>query len=186
MRMCIQCGKDISNRHKNTKYCHDCFPEHHRKIKIQWRIRKFGLVNCIVCGKPLPIYDLNDKPHKCQECERKTRPIGKGHPSWKGGRCKRNGYVYVACDPSNPLAIKPKGRAKTYYIREHVLNWEKANNIPLPDGYVVHHLNGIKTDNRPENLMALPMENHSPGMLNKALQKRIKELELIISQQKLF
>src|SRR5687767_6920532 len=38
-------------------------------------------------------------------------------------------------------------------VREHTLIAEHALGKPLPEGAVVHHINGIGTDNRPENLV---------------------------------
>lgn len=31
---------------------------------------------------------------------------------------------------------------------------------PVPDGYQVHHRNGIKTDNRPSNISVVPASVH--------------------------
>ena len=39
------------------------------------------------------------------------------------------------------------------YVKDSILLAEKALGKQLPDGAVVHHANGIKTDNRPENLV---------------------------------
>jgi hypothetical protein len=36
----------------------------------------------------------------------------------------------------------------------------EAVNGPIPDGWHVHHINGDKGDNRPENLAAMPAFNH--------------------------
>jgi len=92
---------------------------------------------------------------------------------WKGGRYKGfHGYVYIYM-PEHPRADKYHHR----YVAEHVLVWEQAHGQPLPEGYLIHHLNGIKDDNRPENLVALLPKDHSTGTLRELLQKRIRELE---------
>jgi hypothetical protein len=83
--------------------------------------------------------------------------------NWKGGRTKSKGYVYLLAAPE-----KRKGHR---YRAEHIILWEEANGKPLPRGWVVHHINGVKDDNRLENLEALPRKQHNHH------ERRIKELE---------
>ena len=49
------------------------------------------------------------------------------------------------------------------YIPEHRFVWQNAHG-KLPSGYVVHHINGKKSDNRLENLVALPRNKHNSSM----------------------
>lgn len=96
-------------------------------------------------------------------------------PNWKGGKtCDAKGYVRIY-NPNHP-------RAHGVYVYEHILNWEKANGQLVPKGVCIHHLNGIKDDNRPENLMALPRNKHETGTLINILRERIRELETKIKQ----
>lgn len=97
---------------------------------------------------------------------------GSAHPRWKGGRRRnRDGYILVYC-PEHP-------RANRGYIFEHILIWEQAHDKFLPRDWVVHHLNGIKDDNRPENLTAFPRNGHSAKhrLLEKFRYVRIQQLE---------
>ena len=64
------------------------------------------------------------------------------------------GYVRIYM-PQHPRADR-FGR-----IFEHIVVWERANGMLVPDGYVVHHKNGIKNDNRIENLELLEKGAHS-------------------------
>jgi len=66
---------------------------------------------------------------------------------WKGGRSiASNGYVLVKVAPDHHLA-DVRG-----YVYEHRLVAEQKLGRRLIDGEQVHHINGNKTDNRPENL----------------------------------
>lgn len=96
--------------------------------------------------------------------------------NWKGGvKRPKNGYVRVLY-PDHP-------RASSWgYVPEHRLIWEKHNKKLLPDGWVIHHLNSIKDDNRIENLEAMPQGKHHSWLYIQALQKRIQELEEALIQ----
>lgn len=45
-------------------------------------------------------------------------------------------------------------------IQEHRLVWELANG-PIPEGYIIHHVNEDKKDNRLENLQMMTIAEHN-------------------------
>lgn len=70
-----------------------------------------------------------------------------GHaPGWKGGRSLHSsGYVW-AWAPDHPRA------RTTPYVLEHILVMEKVLGRTLESNERIHHRNGRRDDNRPENL----------------------------------
>lgn len=57
------------------------------------------------------------------------------------------GYIRIFCKESNRKRF------------EHNLVWEKAYG-PIPEGFHIHHINGIKHDNRIENLECISPKEH--------------------------
>lgn len=90
-------------------------------------------------------------------------------PSWKGGRHKnKKGYIMIHC-PDHPY----KGNRN--YVSEHRLVMEKYLGRYLTKGENVHHKNGIRDDNRIENL-ELWVKTQPCGQRPEDLVKWAKEI----------
>jgi len=63
---------------------------------------------------------------------------------------------------------------------EHRRIWAEQHG-PIPKGWVVHHLNGNKGDNRLENLAALPREAPAHKIVP-PYRERIRKLERLLEQ----
>ena len=97
---------------------------------------------------------------------------GKFSGHWKGGRSvSKLGYVLIL-DHNHPKATK-RG-----YVFEHIKVWEEHNKKSVPEGWVIHHINGVKTDNRPSNLLSMPKKGHYTKQLMLDIQKKVRELEI--------
>lgn len=120
-----------------------------------------GLCEC-GCGQPTPIAKVTRR-ERGQYIGYPLRYItghnyrgthGPDAPTWKGGRWQhQTGYIYVY-QPEHPHANDDD------YVLEHRLVYEQAHGVQLTATDIIHHVNGIRDDNRPENLVRTTRSAH--------------------------
>ncbi len=165
-RNCRICGTVYQPTGPAQKWCMACgVIERKRRLE---RYEKSSTHPCQDCGVP-----VGRRAERCSFCDQEHRiglREGPDSGNWKGGRSlDKHGYVHVL--------IPREERKGRRYRAEHMVVWEKANGKPVPKGWIVHHLNGVRDDNRLENLVGLPRKEHSSWTLVELAQKRIRELE---------
>lgn len=153
--VCPICKKPFTSNSNMTIYCPNCRKEGYKRKR---RIRRYN--KCPRCGA-----SKFETSKQCQKCNGETHRGANSH-KWKGGKSfdKRGGYIKVYMGDSK-------------YKNEHTLVWEKAHKRKLPKNWVIHHINGVKTDNRIKNLTAMPRNKHTNWTLLHIAQKRIRALE---------
>lgn len=159
---------------KATLVCQNCGQEFEvYKSWVRRGRRKFCTWECRVAhqrtltGEASPRWG---KTHTAEARERMSaavRATNQTHdrnPNWRGGKyTDTHGYRHVAAKYLTPktLAIVGPMVTKGGYVLEHRLVAALELGRPLTAGEVVHHLNGDKMDNRPENLEVADRSKHS-------------------------
>ena len=113
-------------------------------------------MNCAICGKysskqknPVMMTIPGEPPLDiCAYC---LPPEPKNNDRYE----EFGGYVYIR---------DQNGR----WIPEHRKVWEDYNGL-IPEGWIIHHINGNKWDNRIENLEAMPRYDHKTRRIDSSL-----------------
>lgn len=102
---------------------------------------------------------------KCLSC-------GKLDAGKRGEGCIVDGYNFVRLPRTDPLFAMAR---RNNYIAEHRIVMARHLGRCLEPKELVHHLNGIKDDNRIENLMLV--DSHEHGNIIAGFKERIATLE---------
>lgn len=120
---------------------------------------------CKQCGEIIDAYSLSGY---CRACWHKNRGVGISKVQSIEDTIERH---------KQNLNVYHFVRINGIQIPEHRFIWERESGKKLPRNWIVHHLNGLKGDNRSENLVAMPKGDHDSKALVNALKNRIRELE---------
>jgi hypothetical protein len=146
-------------------------PNKHRKIlvlcKCECGKEKVIVKSSIISGRIKSCGCLHKEKATEQILKVGRRQAGNGNGNWKGGKfVNHHGYsvVYSSNYPNRGT-----------YDLEHRLVMEKIVGRKLLPNETVHHKNGVRTDNRPENL-ELWSTKHPKGMRAEDLVQYAKEI----------
>ena len=127
----------IWNEAMNSRICVECGREF-QPSSGHLRCPSCRSHNLCACGARKGL-----KYATCSACRTES---GSSNSNWRGGRTRhKRGYILLWA-PEHPKT------GNGSYVFEHVLVMEKILGRYLLPGENVHHLNGVKDDNRPENL----------------------------------
>lgn len=129
---------------------------------LWWTWYNVCMKTCVSCNRDFvpssrhrmcPTCRRNKYKHKCLDCDnlvgriytRCVRCSNQIKPGKNGGVIKHKAGYRMVRVPEHP-------RQSNGYVFEHIIIMENMLGRRLVSGETVHHLNGIKDDNRPENL----------------------------------
>lgn len=97
------------------------------------------------CGKTKAVEVPSLVHGRSKSCGHRKKLTGSENPSWRGGKSRHKaGYIVIN-------GVKNNGRYLNRKL-EHTLVMENFLGRRLKEGELIHHKNGIRDDNRIENL----------------------------------
>ena len=190
MHICCKCGKKkknsefwLSNRKKNGWTCKTC-RTHNKQYKYKHVAKNIPekTLRYLYLELKLAQWQIAKEYHCTQSSiSHALKKFGipiRTHDEQIKAFKEKHGYKKWIND-SGYVMMRVNGKA----VREHRFIMEQKLGRPLLKTEGVHHVNGIRTDNREENLV-LTTQQHGGWTLKKVLEARIADLEAEIFYMK--
>lgn len=138
------------------------------EVTLDERQRRRIWLACEECGKERWVRLVNNEPRSklCKTCYSKKLSkellgnLAENSLRWKGGETL-HGEGYVLVRNTN----HPHSNQAGYVPRARLVLEKKLGRFLL-EGYEPHHLNGIRQDDRPENLIEISKSEHQSLHMN--------------------
>lgn len=176
---CKQCGKDfISVRDRKSNDFPSFCSRECKGLNSRKRVTKV----CKTCSKEFEVRICHTKSGKNGRygdrgafCSKKCN-YSFDRREYDYRELHKSGYVIVSIPKGHPLIEERKKKGiRSYTMREHRLVMEKHLGRRLLPNETVHHKNGIRSDNRIENL-ELWDKNQPSGQRTSDLRNEIERL----------
>ncbi len=155
----------------------------------------YGKLFCPQCRESKVIWVRSKKAYRrgdynnklCQRCSAIKNlgnyaigVYGENNPAWRGGRKISDGYIRITLMPSDPFYSMT---SRDHSVAEHRLLIAQKLGRCLLYTEVVHHINGIKDDNRLCNLALLEAKEHLVPTLIQEMIPRLQQRIIAVEEE---
>lgn len=155
---CGICNKEIHRKRPDSRTkIYTCSKECMHQVKLKMNLKEVIIKPCMNCGKPARIpFHRKDKNGCCSvECTRKYSSTKLSALNRKLNPDRMIPETREKLREANLGKGEGKAYRKTYGRHTHRIVAEEKIGRPLKKGEVVHHLDGNKLNNHPDNIPVL-------------------------------
>lgn len=165
IKQCLNCKstktyikKGKGEQWYKNDYGYLCFNCGRKEARKRYKEKSEKTICACGCGEIIDGRGIDGKVRKFKHTHHVNGAL---NPNWKGGFRKSNGYIKILYK-NHPRADRDG------YVYQHILIMEKHLGRYLqPNIDDIHHINGIKDDNRIENLQLYSHREHAIYEKNK-------------------